>query len=97
MRPNWCTLFAPRNALENRQQDNIVSKQNISIRHRVMMLTSGVIAVPLVLGGLIAAGESGDARILIFGTVATLAACLNGLPRALSPIRLLHKPTDTTS
>ena len=41
------------------------------IRLSRIMLT--VITIPLVLGGLIAAGESGDGRILTYGAVSLLA------------------------
>jgi hypothetical protein len=45
------------------------------------MIALTVTAIPLILGGLVAAGESSDVRILLFGVVSLVALVIVGLKR----------------
>jgi len=45
-----------------------MNELRLSIGQRIVMLVLIIFSLPLILGGLIAAGESGDGQILFYGT-----------------------------
>lgn len=51
------------------------------LAYSLLMTGLAVTAIPLILGGLVAAGESNDGRILLFGAVSLVALVIVGLKR----------------
>jgi type VI protein secretion system component VasK len=52
-----------------------------SLLNGFVRIVLSIFAVPLLLGGLIAAGEIGDARVLMYGIVALIALASISRPR----------------
>ena len=58
------------------------------LQSRIIRTTLAVITIPLIFGGLIAAGESGDGRILLYGAIsaAVLGASMSAGARSQTPL-----------
>ncbi len=65
-----------------------MNQERLSLRRTLFKVVIALVSAPLILGGLIVAGEEGDPRIFIYGTV---FLCLGGatlITKHLSAIRL---------
>lgn len=51
------------------------------LAYSLLMIGLAVTTIPLILGGLVAAGEANDGRILLFGMVSLVASVIVGLKR----------------
>jgi hypothetical protein len=61
-----------------------LKRRNAVVAERIFQVALCAIAVPLLLGGLVAAGESGDVRVLLYGTVILAVYCVVAWTRKLS-------------
>ena len=52
------------------------------LAYSLVKIGLAVTTIPLILGGLVAAGESNDGRILLFGAVSLLALAVVGLKQS---------------
>jgi len=56
-------------------------EHSYSLLNGFVRILLSIFAVPLLLGGLIAAGEIGDVRVLMYGMVALIALAYSSRPR----------------
>lgn len=61
-----------------------MKRGNAVVAERIFQVALCAITVPLLLGGLVAAGESGDVRVLLYGAIILAVYCVIAWTRKLS-------------